>query len=63
MAAWNPPATEEKKRTDLGCILEVEPTGALTMEMMGEGQGVGKGKGGVKEASEAGACSLPKHHR
>lgn len=36
---------------------------ALPMEMMGEGQGVGKGKGGTKAVSEAGACSLPRHRR
>lgn len=36
---------------------------ALPLEMMGEGQGVGKGKSGIKEVSEAGACSLPRHRR
>lgn len=59
MAAWNPPATEEKKRTDLGCMYSGgRADRALPMEMMGEGQGVGKGKGGVKEVSEAGGLLL-----
>lgn len=31
---------------------------ALPMEMMGEGQGVGKGRGSIKEVCEAGGLFL-----